>query len=149
MDKTSKNKQILLIILAWALYSSAYLGRYSYTANIEAIKNFYKVTSDAQVGAIGSFFFFSYGIGQVVNGLWCKYYNAKYPKHVIAVNSGFKRAHNSHRAYAKYYARRNEALGKAALLSARFKKLRLYKAAGALYSIVNSQKLAYDGAQRH
>lgn len=87
MDRLFKNKQILLIFLAWALYTSAYIGRYSYTANMEVMKNFYNITSDAQVGAIGSFFFFSYGIGQVVNGFLCKYYNAKYVLSIAVIVS--------------------------------------------------------------
>ena len=73
----TKRQSRLLIFMCWALYVSAYLGRYSYNSNILPISQFYKV-SDTEVGLATSFFFFAYGAGQIVNGLLCKYYNLKY-----------------------------------------------------------------------
>lgn len=73
----TKRKQNMLIFLCWALYTSAYLGRYSYNSNILPISEFYNV-SDTEVGLATSFFFFAYGAGQIINGLLCKFYNVKY-----------------------------------------------------------------------
>lgn len=73
----SEKKQKALIFLCWLVYTSAYLGRYSYNANINPIMADYSV-SHASAGLVTTFFFFAYGIGQVVNGVLCKYYNKKY-----------------------------------------------------------------------
>lgn len=72
-----KSKAILLIFLAWLVYTTSYLGKVNYSANITQIIDFYGVTK-MQAGAVPTFFFFAYGIGQVVNGLLCKKYNAKW-----------------------------------------------------------------------
>ena len=67
----------LLIFLAWLLYTVSYLGKLNYSANITQIVDYYQI-SKAQAGIVPSFFFFAYGIGQVVNGLLCKKYNIKW-----------------------------------------------------------------------
>lgn len=77
MKEKIKGKQYLLMFLCWALYTFIYLGRYSYSSNIEVIGNHFAI-SKAQTGLVSSCFFFAYGIGQVVNGMLCKYYNKKY-----------------------------------------------------------------------
>ena len=78
MGKTTvkKNGEIIPIILCWLVYSSAYLGRYSYSSNINSIIDFYNV-SHADAGLVTTLFFFAYGVGQVVNGLLCSKYNQK------------------------------------------------------------------------
>lgn len=58
-----------------AFYSVSYVSRYSYNANIVAIKDYYGVTNSV-TGLVGTCFF-AYGIGQVVNGFLCKKYNKK------------------------------------------------------------------------
>ena len=73
----ASNGAYLLIFLAWLLYSVSYLGKVNYSANITQIVDYYQV-SKAQAGRVPSFFFFAYGIGQVVNGLLCKKYNIKW-----------------------------------------------------------------------
>lgn len=78
--KPAENKKsyaILLIFLAWLVYATSYLGKVNYSANITQIIDFYGITK-TQAGAVPTFFFFSYGIGQVVNGLLCKKYNMKW-----------------------------------------------------------------------
>ena len=77
--RTSKlrSPENLLIILAWLLYTICYLGKVNYSANITQIIDYYGVTKD-QAGMAPSFFFFAYGIGQVINGLFCKKYNIKW-----------------------------------------------------------------------
>lgn len=71
-----QTKQKLLILLCWLIYTAAYLGRYSYSANINPIMKEYG-TSKAAVGLSVTLFALSYGIGQVVNGIFCKRYNKR------------------------------------------------------------------------
>ena len=71
-----KGSQSLIIWLCWSVYTIAYLGRYSYNANITLIIADYNITK-AEAGLVGTFFFFAYGIGQVINGMVAKRYNKK------------------------------------------------------------------------
>lgn len=77
-NKEIKNKKIrAIVLLCWLVYTSAYLGRYSYSSNINYILSFYNV-NHGQAGLVTTFFFFAYGLGQILNGIVCKYYNKKY-----------------------------------------------------------------------
>ncbi len=67
----------LLIFLGWLMYATSYLGKVNYSANITQIIDFYQV-SKPDAGMPPTFFFFAYGIGQVVNGILCRRYNMKY-----------------------------------------------------------------------
>lgn len=71
-----QTKQKLLILLCWLIYTAAYFGRYSYSANINPIMKEYGV-SKATAGLSVTMFALAYGIGQVVNGLFCKRYNKR------------------------------------------------------------------------
>ncbi len=73
----SRRKQGILILLCCMAYAFAYVGRYSYNANIAPVMDFYGV-SKAEAGLVGTFFFFAYGVGQLLNAILCKYYNKKY-----------------------------------------------------------------------
>ena len=73
----SKNKALLLIALGWLVYTTSYLGKVNYSANITQFIEFYDITK-SQAGVVPTFFFFSYGIGQVLHGLLCKKYNIKW-----------------------------------------------------------------------
>ena len=75
-QKKSERRQTVFIILCCLVYSFAYAGRYSYSANIAPVMNHYGVTH-AEAGLVGTFFFFAYGGGQLLNGILCKYYNKK------------------------------------------------------------------------
>ncbi|MBQ9782328.1 MAG: MFS transporter, partial [Clostridia bacterium] len=77
-QKTSKklNKTTLLIALCWLVYTCSYLGKLGYNANITQIESVFNV-SHSTAGIVSTFFFFAYGIGQVVNGIFCKKYNLK------------------------------------------------------------------------
>ena len=66
-----------MISLAWLVYTVSYLGKVNYSANITQIVDYYQI-SKADAGVVPSFFFFAYGIGQVVNGILCKKYNIKW-----------------------------------------------------------------------
>ena len=74
---TTKKSAYLVIFLGWLVYAMSYLGRVNYSANITQIIDFYGITK-AQAGTVPTFFFFAYGIGQVVNGLLCKKYHVKW-----------------------------------------------------------------------
>lgn len=72
-----KKEANFLIFLCWLVYSVSYLGKVNYSANITQIIDYYNV-SRAEAGIAPTFFFFAYGIGQVVNGLFCIKYNIKW-----------------------------------------------------------------------
>lgn len=69
--------QIILIIMCWAVYTIAYIGRYTYTSNVGPITKFYGVDKD-EFGLATTFFFFAYGAGQILNGIFCRRYNMRY-----------------------------------------------------------------------
>lgn len=75
--QSKKNSAWLIFFLGWLIYSTSYLGKVNYSANITQIIDFYGVTK-SQAGLVPTFFFFAYGIGQVVNGLFCSKYNIKW-----------------------------------------------------------------------
>lgn len=72
-----KCSQNTIIILCWLVYVIAYLGRYSYNANISLIMDDFKI-NHATAGVVTTCFFFAYGIGQVINGIFCRRYNKKF-----------------------------------------------------------------------
>lgn len=74
--KKTKSKAGLLIFLCWLVYTCSYIGKLSYSANINQIGDAFGV-SYADAGMVSTFFFFSYGIGQVINGMMCKRYNVR------------------------------------------------------------------------
>lgn len=75
--KTKRRGATLIIFLCWLVYMVSYLGKVNYSANITHIVKFYEI-SKSEAGLVPTFFFFAYGIGQVVNGLLCKKYNPKW-----------------------------------------------------------------------
>lgn len=66
-----------LIWLCWLIYACSYIGKINYAANINLIMDYYGVEK-AQAGLVSTFFFFAYGIGQVIHGLLCKKYNTRW-----------------------------------------------------------------------
>ena len=80
MVKTSAKSQSgsgFLIFLAWLCYSTSYLGKVNYSANITQIIDFYGVTK-AEAGLVPTFFFFSYAVSQFIIGVLCKKFNIKW-----------------------------------------------------------------------
>lgn len=74
-------KQVgFLMFLCWFSYTCAYLGRLNYSANLVQIVEELGITK-AQGGLVASFFFFSYGAGQIIHGMLNKYYK---PRWIIA-----------------------------------------------------------------
>ncbi len=77
MSETVKIKsENRIIFICWLAYTVAYIGRLNFSASIVAVVEQLSV-SKAEAGMVGSFFFFAYGIGQIVNGILSKRYNAK------------------------------------------------------------------------
>ena len=74
---SNRSKVGFLIFLGWLVYIMSYLGKVNYSANITQIIDFYGI-SKTQAGAVPTFFFFAYGIGQIFNGIFCKKYNIKW-----------------------------------------------------------------------
>ena len=73
----SNKTQFILIFLCWAVYTVAYIGRYSYTANGVPIMKYFSVNKD-EFALATTFFFFAYGVGQILNGIFCRRYPMKY-----------------------------------------------------------------------
>lgn len=75
--KKKRSRSAYLIFLSWLVYSCSYIGKLSYNANISPIGEAFGLKY-GEAGAVSTFFFFAYGIGQIVNGFMCKHYNVKY-----------------------------------------------------------------------
>lgn len=75
--KHSESFQKYLIFLCWFIYTMAQVARYSYSSNVTLIEEKYGITH-AVSGLPATFYFFSYGIGQIITGLLCKKYNVRY-----------------------------------------------------------------------
>lgn len=74
--QTSHKASLTLIFLCWLVYSTSYLGKVNYAANITQVEKFYGVTH-AQSGLVSTLLFFAYGAFQIINGLLCKRYNLR------------------------------------------------------------------------
>ena len=86
VNQKSNRSQNLIIILCWAVYTFAYFGRYSYNSNITPIMSDYGITK-ADAGLVSTFFFFAYGIGQVVNGFLSRRYNKRFLFPIVLLSS--------------------------------------------------------------
>ena len=73
IDAEKENK---IIFICWLAYAVAYVGRLNFTASIVAIISDLGIEKP-EAGLVGSFFFFAYGIGQLVNGILSKRYNSR------------------------------------------------------------------------
>lgn len=77
MRVLNKKNGAFLIFICCLTYSTAYVGRLGYGANLDIIKTAFGASNDA-VGIVSSFYFFSYALGQLLNSVLSKYYNPKY-----------------------------------------------------------------------
>lgn len=75
--KLQNKSSLLLIILCWVVYTCSYIGKLGYNANIIQIEKLFNI-SHSESGMVSTLFFFSYGAGQIINGIFCKKYNIKY-----------------------------------------------------------------------
>lgn len=76
-EKKKSRAALALIWLCWLAYTCSYIGKVNYAANINQVMSFYGV-DHAAAGLVSTFLFFSYGVGQFVNGFLCKKYNLKW-----------------------------------------------------------------------
>ena len=76
-EKRTLSKTTLLISLCWLVYTCSYLGKLGYNANITQIEDAFAI-SHSSAGMVSTFFFFAYGIGQILNGIFCKKYNIRF-----------------------------------------------------------------------
>ena len=65
-----------LIMLCWLIYAFSYVGQVNYAASINQVMANFGVAK-AEAGLVSSCFFFAYGVGQILNGIFCKKYNLK------------------------------------------------------------------------
>ncbi len=73
----SDKKQRKLIYIMTLMYTSVYLAKLNYGAlTVEIILDM--GCSKSAAGMVGSFFFFAYGVGQVINGFLAKHMNEKF-----------------------------------------------------------------------
>ena len=75
----SKHHRMLIFACA-AVYVAAYVGRLSYMASMVGILNATGVTK-AEAGLVSTFFYLTYGCGQLINAFLCRHYK---PRPVIA-----------------------------------------------------------------
>ena len=87
MEKKKISASLTLILLCWLVYACSYVGKVNYAANINQVMEFFKV-DHSSAGLASTFFFFAYGAGQVINGLFCKKYNLKWMVFSSLVVSG-------------------------------------------------------------
>lgn len=86
-NKKRTSRTALLVALCWLVYTASYLGKLGYSANITEIERVYGVTH-ASAGMVSTFFFFAYGVGQIINGILCKRYNLRQIVFVSLMISG-------------------------------------------------------------
>ena len=72
-----KKNGTYLIFLCWLVYTVAQLGRYSFSANTTRIIEAFSI-SHADAGLPTTFYFFAYGIGNIVVGLFADRYNKRF-----------------------------------------------------------------------
>ena len=73
----SKKHDNRVILLCWAAYTVAYIGRLNLNAYIEPMRDQLGF-SKTELGLVSSFFFISYGVGQLVHGILSRKYNTRY-----------------------------------------------------------------------
>ena len=66
MRVLNRKNATFLILLSCLTYSSAYVGRLCYGANLIAIRDGFAI-DQAVAGTVSSFYFFSYAAGQLIN----------------------------------------------------------------------------------
>ena len=71
MTYLDKKRSYFLIVLCFCVYTAGYIGRLNYSASLVEILDAF-AADKAAGGLVSSFFFFSYGVGQLVNGVLCK-----------------------------------------------------------------------------
>lgn len=76
MAYLNKKQSYFLIALCFLVYTAGYIGRLNYSASLVELLSVYGADRAAG-GLVSSFFFFAYGVGQLVNGILSKKYNPR------------------------------------------------------------------------
>lgn len=74
---SSKKRNILFILLCFLAYTSSYLLKLSYNANIICFEAEFGITH-AEAGIVTTFFFFAYGSVQILHGIFVKKYPLRF-----------------------------------------------------------------------
>lgn len=74
---STKKRNILFILLCFLAYTSSYLLKLSYNANIVCFEAEFGITH-AEAGIVTTFFFFSYGSVQILHGIFVKKYPLRF-----------------------------------------------------------------------
>ena len=77
MRNNNRRSQTVVILLCWAAYAAAYLGRLNFNAYIEPIRD-QLGASKTELVLVSSCFFFAYGAGQLVHGILSRRYNTRW-----------------------------------------------------------------------
>ena len=86
MRVLNRKNATFLILLSCLTYSTAYVGRLCYGANLLSIRIDFGI-DQAVAGTVSSFYFFSYAAGQLINAFIAKYCNPKYTVTVAMIVS--------------------------------------------------------------
>ncbi len=73
----SKKRQFALIFICYLAYTIAQTGRYSYNANVTLIMDKFSVDHTAASVPM-TLFFFAYGIGQIIVGIFCHKFSRRF-----------------------------------------------------------------------
>ena len=77
-NRTKEEKiDLYLPIICALVYVASYFGRHSYNSNITQIREALGM-SYTESGLVTTFFFFAYGAGQFIHGIFCRRYNEKF-----------------------------------------------------------------------
>lgn len=74
---STKKRNILFILLCFLAYTSSYLLKLSYNANIVCFEAEFGITH-AEAGIVTTFFFFAYGSVQILHGIFVKKYPLRF-----------------------------------------------------------------------
>ncbi len=74
---STKKRNILFILLCFLAYTSSYLLKLSYNANIVCFETEFGITH-AEAGIVTTFFFFAYGSVQILHGIFVKKYPLRF-----------------------------------------------------------------------
>ncbi len=83
----SGKKENLIVFLTFITYFAVTISKYCYSASLPSIIDYFQI-SKSEAGLITTIMFIVYGTGQVLHGLFCKFYNVKYSVFIGMALSG-------------------------------------------------------------
>ncbi len=85
---SAKRRNALLLLMCFLVYTISYIGKYSYSTNIQNVITDLQI-SKSYAGYVSSAFFFCYGAGQAINGFLCEKLNSKWTVSIALLVSAF------------------------------------------------------------